>query len=134
MVPTRFDTTNQRLYAYIASVWRPINAGGRVNSQSVDYSCTLADGGPNTLILHPSTDANPRTFTIPANASVAFDVGTVLTMINDSANAVTIAITTDTLVWAPTGTAGSRTLAQFGIARITKISSTRWYIDGVGLT
>lgn len=132
-VATLRDTTNNRIWTY-NSGWKRANLGGAVNSQSADYTCTLSDGGPERAVLHPSTDANNRTFTIPANASVAFEVGTVLTMINDSANAVTIAITTDTLVWVPTGTAGSRTLAQFGIARITKISSTRWYIDGVGLT
>ena len=50
-----------------------------VNSQSAAYTAVLADAGK--VILHPSTDANARTFTIPANASVAYAVGTVLTFI-----------------------------------------------------
>ena len=49
-----------------------------VNSQSAAYTLVLADAGK--VILHPSTDANARTFTIPANASVAYAVGTVLTL------------------------------------------------------
>lgn len=134
MIPTIFDSTNQRFYAYIGSTWRSLNAGGSVNSQSVNYTTTLADGGENRVILHPSSDANARTFTIAANSSVAYDVGTVLIFINDSANALSIAINTDTLVFEGAGTTGTRTLAQFGRAVATKIASTRWYITGTNLT
>lgn len=103
-----------------------------ITSKSADYTLTMVDAG--TTILHPSSDANSRTFTIPANSSVAYPVGTVLTFVNDSANSITIAITTDTLVWAGSGSTGSRTLAQYGIATAHKISSTRWYINGVNVS
>lgn len=103
-----------------------------VTSKSADYTLVMADTG--TAILHPSSDANSRTFTIPANGSVAYPTGTVLTFINDSANSISIAITTDTLVLVGAGTTGTRTLAQYGVATATKISSTRWYINGVNLT
>lgn len=102
------------------------------NSKSADYTCVMADSGKH--ILHPSSDANSRTFTIPANGSVAYPIGTTLTFINDSANSCTIAITTDTLVLAGTGSTGSRTLAQYGMATAVKISSTRWYINGNGIS
>src|SRR5690606_14644038 len=69
-------------------------------SKSADY--TLVIGDAQKHIYHPTTDDNPRTFTIPANASVAFDVGTVVTFVNDQ-NTVTIAITSDTLVLAGEG-------------------------------
>lgn len=102
------------------------------NSKSTDYTAVLADAG--TSIDHPSTDANTRTFTIPANGSVAYAIGTCLTFTNMAAQTVTIAITTDTLNLAGTGTAGSRTLAQYGIATARKMTSTVWLISGVGLT
>ena len=102
------------------------------NSQSANYTLVLADSGK--AIDHPSTDANARTFTIPANASVAYPVGTVISFSNMTSQAVTIAITTDTLYWAGTGTTGSRTLAQYGVATARKLTSTTWLISGVGLT
>jgi hypothetical protein len=103
-----------------------------INSQSAAYTAVLADSGK--AILHPSTDANARTFTIPANASVAYPLGTVLTFINMTSQAVTVAITSDTMYLAGTGTTGSRTLAQYGMATAIKMTSTTWMISGSGLT
>jgi hypothetical protein len=103
------------------------------NSQSADYTLVLTDSGKH--IYHPGADTDPRTWTIPADASVAFPLGTAVTFVNDtSAGAVTIAITSDTLVLAGAGTTGSRTLAANGIATAVKITSTRWMISGTGLT
>lgn len=103
-----------------------------VNSQSAAYTLVLADAGKT--ILHPSSDANARTFTIPANGSVAYATGTVVTFINMTSQVVTIAITTDTMYLAGTGSTGSRSLAQYGIATAVKIDSTTWVISGNGLT
>lgn len=103
------------------------------NSQSAAYTCVMTDSGKH--IYHPSADTTARTFTIPANSSVAYPIGTAITFINDSsAGVITIAITTDTLVLAGAGTTGSRTLAANGNATAVKITSTRWQISGVGLT
>jgi hypothetical protein len=103
-----------------------------VNSQSAAYTAVLADAGK--VIFHPSTDANARTFTIPANGSVAYPVGTAITFINMTSQAVTIAITTDTMYLSSAGTTGSRTLAQYGSATAIKMTSTTWLISGSGLT
>jgi hypothetical protein len=103
-----------------------------VNSQSADYTLVLADSGKT--IFHPAADNNARTFTIPANSSVAYPVGTVLTFVNLAAADVTIAITTDTMYLAGDGTTGSRTLAEYGIASAVKLASTDWLISGNGLT
>lgn len=102
------------------------------NSQSADYTLVLADAGKH--IFHPSTDANARTFTIPANSSVAYPIGTAITFINITSQAVTIAITTDTMYLSAAGTTGSRTLAQYGSATAIKMTSTTWLISGSGLT
>jgi hypothetical protein len=103
-----------------------------VNSQSAAYTAVLADSGK--VIFHPSTDANARTFTIPANGSVAYPIGTAITFINMTSNVVTIAITTDTMYLSSAGTTGSRSLAQYGSATAIKMTSTTWLISGSGLT
>jgi hypothetical protein len=103
------------------------------NSQSAAYTLVLSDAGKH--ILHPSADTTARTFTIPANSSVAFPIGTAVTFVNqNSAGTVTIAITTDTMRLAGAGTTGSRTLAANGVATALKITSTEWIISGTGLT
>jgi len=102
------------------------------NSQSAAYTLVLADAGKH--IFHPSTDANARTFTIPANSSVAYPIGTAITFINMTAAVVTIAITTDTMYLSAAGTTGSRSLAQYGSATAIKMTSTTWLISGSGLT
>ncbi len=102
------------------------------NSQSAAYNIVLADNGKS--IDHPSTDANARTYTIPANATIAFPIGSCLSFSNMTSQVVTIAITSDTLNLAGTGTTGSRSLAQWGVATARKVASTVWLISGVGLT
>ena len=102
------------------------------NSQSAAYTCVLTDSGKH--IHHPSTDANARTYTIPANGSVAYPIGTAITFTNMTAQIVTIAITSDTMYLAKDGTTGSRLLAQCGMATALKVDATKWLISGNGLT
>jgi len=103
-----------------------------IASKSAAYTTVLADSGK--VIFHPSTDANARTFTIDSNANVAYALGTALTFINMTSQVVTIAITSDTMYLAGTGTTGSRSLAQYGMATAVKMTSTTWIISGNGLT
>lgn len=103
-----------------------------INEQSADYTTVAADSGKT--IFHPSTDANARTFTIAANGSVAYAVGTIIAFVNMSANNLSIAINTDTLYWAGSGATGTRTLAQYGMATALKLTSTTWLISGTNLS
>lgn len=145
-------TTGDLLYASTTNVLSKLAAGsaGQVltmvsgapawaqpaipqRSVSADTTFALTDGGGH--VYHPSADTTARTWTIPANASVAFPIGAAILIINDSsAGALTIAITSDTLVQAGTGSTGSRTLAANGEATLLKIGATRWRISGTGLT
>jgi hypothetical protein len=103
------------------------------NSQSAAYTLVLADAGKH--ILHPSADTTARVWTIPANSSVAFRIGTTITFVNQNgAGIVTIAITTDTMRLAVLGTTGSRTLAANGTATALKTTATEWVISGMGLS
>ena len=130
--PTAAFGTNTTQIATTAHVKAAVSQIS-VQSKSAAYTAVLADAG--TCLFHPAADTTARTFTIPANASVAYPVGTVLTIINQNgAGVITIAITTDTMRLAGAGTTGSRTLAANGIATATKITSTEWIISGTGLT
>jgi len=91
------------------------------------YTIVAADAGEH--IYSTAT----RTITIPANASVAFPVGTAISFVAATGATVTIAITSDTLLLAGAGTTGSRTLSPFGMATAIKITSTSWIISGNGL-
>ena len=91
---------------------------------------TLVESDAGELVYSTST----RTVTIPANASVPFEIGTTIVFVSGSGATTTIAINSDTLTLAGTGTTGSRTLAAHGMATATKVASTTWYISGNGLT
>jgi len=106
-------------------------AGIASNSKSTNYTCVIEDG--NGFILHPISDNNARTFTIPANSSVPYPIGTALIFVNEI-NTVTISITSDTLMNLGDGSTGSRTLAVYGMATALKITNTKWVISGKGLT
>jgi hypothetical protein len=102
-----------------------------VNEQSATYTTVLSDTGG--IILHPSTDNNPQTFTIDSNANVPYAVGTVISFINE-ANTLSIAITADTMTLAGGVLTGTRTLAAYGMATAVKTHPTAWVISGTGLT
>ena len=109
------------------------NSGTLQNSQSTAYTCVRADA--NKQLLHPTTDASARTFTIDSNANVPYPVGTTLTFINEhGAGVLSIAITTDAMYLSPGGSTGTRSLAANGYATALKVASAEWIISGTGLT
>jgi hypothetical protein len=101
-----------------------------INVQNVAYETVLADSGKAVL----RELAGTGNFTIPANGSVAYPIGTVLTFICLSTASVSILITTDTMYLAGVGTQGTRVLAQFGVATAVKMTNTTWIISGAGLS
>jgi hypothetical protein len=114
----------------------PTGAGASTIPQSggaaytTDYTAVLGDSGYMIVM-----NGSGLTATIPANSSVAYAVGTVLTFVNIFAGNLTISInSTDILYLANSTSTGSRTLAQNGTATALKISSTSWIISGPGLS
>jgi hypothetical protein len=95
---------------------------------SGSYTLVASDAGE--LVYTTTT----RTVTIPANSSVAYEVGTTIVFVSGTGATTTIAITSDTMTLAGAGTTGSRTLAPHGMATAVKVASTAWYISGNGLT
>ena len=93
-------------------------------SKSEDYTLVLGDAGKQ--IFHPASDFNRRTFTIPANSSVAFPIGTVIlfTAQKDSLP-VTVSITSDTLV-TNGGFTGDASVTDGNTLYCIKVTSTEW--------
>lgn len=98
----------------------------RQNSQAAGYTCVATDAGKHIYF------ASAGTFTIPTNASVAYTIGTVLTFVNLSSTSYIAC--SNTVYLADSGSTGTRTLAQFGIATAIKVAATTWIITGPGLT
>lgn len=99
-----------------------------VNTGAAAYSLSTADAGK--ILLH-TLDATARTWTIPTG----LPVGSYFILINDnSSGVVTITSTSDTLALANTALVGNRSLAANGIVQLYKITSTKWFITGVGIT
>jgi len=102
------------------------------NTRSAAYTLIASDAGKH--ILHPSTDANARTFTIPGNASVAYPVGTQLTFVNQvNAGPLDISIATDTMYVAGVGASAKIGLQPNGIVSALKLAATEWIISGFGI-
>lgn len=100
------------------------------NIQNGSYNIVLGDSGKH--IYHPINTA-AAVYTFPANSNVAFTIGSAVTIINGSANNITISLTSDTLYLAGNGATGSRTLTQYGIATAVKVTSNSWLISGTNL-
>lgn len=101
-----------------------------INAQTgTSYTGVLADA-TNTLISMDNASAN--TFYIPTDASVAYDVGTVLNVYMKGAGVTTITATTPgtTTVVSAGGTIGSPVLARYKIASCIKLAANSWTVIG----
>jgi hypothetical protein len=83
-------------------------------------------------VLVTMSNASANAFKIPTNASVAFAVGTVITVMNIGAGTCTISATTSgtTTVLSAGATAASPTLAQYKSAACIKTATDTWYVVG----
>jgi hypothetical protein len=99
------------------------------------YVLADLDASNKAYWRHPAADTTARTWTIPANATIALPVGTHLIGYNENAAGVlTLAITTDTMYLEGAGTTGIRTIAANGRFTATKIAPTIWMCGGTGVT
>ena len=97
--------------------------------QTADYTAVLDDA---YQVLVPMNKATAVAFKIPTNASVAFPVGTVITVLNKGAGAVTISAVTSgtTTILSAGATAASPTLGQYKTAACIKTATDTWYVVG----
>lgn len=102
------------------------------NIQAGNYGLILTDASKH--IYHASGAGAGDTYTIPANSSVAYPVGTVVSFINDDSNSLAIAITTDTMTLVGTTDTAPCTMTENSMATALKVTSTSWLINGTGIT
>ena len=97
--------------------------------QTADYTAVL-DDAYQTLV--PMNKATAVAFKIPTNASVAFPVGTAITILNKGAGTVTISAVTSgtTTVLSAGSVPASPTLAQYKTAVAIKTATDTWYVVG----
>ena len=94
-----------------------------------DYTAVLADA---YQVLEVMNKATAIAFKIPTDASVAFPVGTALTVLNIGAGVCTISAVTPgtTTVLSAGAVAASPTLAQYKTAVCIKTAANTWYVVG----
>lgn len=81
-------------------------------------------------VLVTRSNASASTLTIPTNASVAFPVGTVITVLNKGAGAVTISGAGGVTVLSAGATAASPVLNQYKSCALIQTSANNWYVVG----
>ncbi len=98
-------------------------------ANTTDYTAVLADA---YQVLEVMNKATAIAFKIPTDASVAFPVGTALTILNIGAGTCTISAVTPgtTTVLSAGATAASPTLAQYKTAVCIKTAANTWYVVG----
>jgi hypothetical protein len=101
-----------------ASVW-----SDDVNTQTgTSYTLVLTDAGKQVTL----SNASAVTLTVPANASVAFDIGVKITFINLGAGVVTLTPAGGVTVNAATG---DLNIPQYGIGQLIKTATNTWIVQ-----
>ena len=98
-------------------------------ANTVDYTAVLND---QYQVLEIMNKATAIAFKIPTDASVAFPVGTAITVLNIGVGVCTISAVTPgtTTVLSAGAVAASPTLAQYKSAVCIKTAANTWYIVG----
>ena len=98
-------------------------------TNTTDYTAVLAD---QYQVLEIMNKATAISFNIPTNASVAFPVGTVLTVLNIGAGTCTIkAVSSGTTTVLSSGaSAANPTIAQYKSAACIKTATDTWVVVG----
>jgi hypothetical protein len=98
-------------------------------ANTVDYTAVLAD---QYQVLEIMNKATAIAFKIPTNASVAFPIGTAITVLNIGAGTCTISAVTPgtTTILSAGSTAASPTVAQYKSAVCIKTATDTWYVVG----
>jgi hypothetical protein len=98
-------------------------------ANTTDYTAVLADA---YQVLEVMNKATAIAFKIPTNASVAFPVGTAITILNIGVGACTISAVTSgtTTILSAGAVPAAPTLAQYKTAVCIKTATDTWYVVG----
>jgi len=72
--------------------------------------------------------------TVPPNSSVAFETGTVISVVSNATALVIQAGSGVTLKLANSTSTGNRSVASNGVATMIKVATDTWYVFGLGVT
>jgi hypothetical protein len=94
-----------------------------------DYTAVLAD---QYQVLIPMNKATAVDFKIPTNASIPFEIGTVITVLNKGVGDCTISAVTSgtTTVLSSAAVPASPVLSQYGSAACIQTAVDVWYVVG----
>ena len=98
-------------------------------AKTADYTAASGDEYQQLIPMNKSSAAN---FFIPTDATYNFPIGTVITVLNQAANAVVIKAVTSgtTTVLSAGATAAQPSLAQYKSAACIKTAANIWYVVG----
>jgi hypothetical protein len=112
-----------------SAMWNGLPAFEVQTAKTADYTVGSGDEYQQLIPMNKSSAAN---FSIPTDATYNFPIGTVITVLNIAANAVTIkAVTSGTTTVLSAGSVAAQpTLAQYKSAACIKTAANAWYIVG----
>jgi hypothetical protein len=100
-----------------------------VVTQTADYTATTNDNYQEIILMNKATAI---AFKIPTNATTAFPIGTVITVLNIGAGTCTISAVTSgtTTILSAGATPAQPTLLQYRSAACIKTATDTWYVVG----
>jgi hypothetical protein len=98
-------------------------------AKTANYTAASGDEYQQLIPMNKSSAAD---FSIPTDATYNFPIGTVITVLNQATNSVTIkAVTSGTTAILSAGTVPAQpTLPQYKSAAIIKTAANTWYVVG----
>jgi hypothetical protein len=118
------------------------NISGNINGFAIGYrdipqvvlSGNAVLGQTDAGKHYYSTLATGNTITIPNNTTVAWEVGTTITIVNRGTGNITLATESPvSLYLAGNSTSANRTLTTYGMASIMNVAANVWMINGTGI-
>jgi len=112
-----------------SAMWNGLPAFTVQTAKTVDYTAASGDEYQQLVQMNKATAI---AFKLPTDATFAFPVGTVITVLNIGVGTVTIsAVTPGTTTVLSAGTvAASPTLSQYKSAACIKTAANAWYVVG----
>jgi hypothetical protein len=101
------------------------------NATSTSYTLALSDQGKH---IYSTTMLSSQVITIPPNNTVAFPIGTAVTVVLQGLGSLSINTGTGVAMYlAGSGNTGNKVLTAYGMATLMKVSTNTWFINGTGL-
>ena len=112
-----------------AAIFNGLPAFAVQTAKTANYTAASGDEYQQLIPMNKSSAAD---FSIPTDATYNFPIGTVITVLNQATNLVTIkAVTSGTTAILSAGaTAAQPTLAQYKSAACIKTAANAWYVVG----